>query len=151
METSFVVAYVRFTAKLQGGGEVRNMSFLGVRETLSAPSYSSLSFTLALFQHPFWVQLYWSKTSFSSFADTKLYLSWTWQKQQVNASRKMKWLMQNLTGFFFYLIFELCHIKNSHQIWQKNYCSWIVCISMHFHTILSAAVYRMTLSRQKCR
>ena len=45
--------------------------------------------------------------------------------------------MQNLTGFFFYLIFELCvcQIKNSHQIWQKNYCTWIVCISMHFHIV----------------
>ena len=135
METSFVDAYGRFTAKLLGGGDVRNMSFLGVSETLSAPSYSSLSFTLALFQHPFWVQLYWSKTSFSSFAD-KLYLSWTWQKQQVNASRKMKWLMQNLTGFFsIWYLSCVCHIKNSHQIWQKNYCTWIVCISMHFHIV----------------
>ena len=59
METSFVDAYGRFTAKLLGGGDVRNMSFLGVSETLSAPSYSSISFTtLALFQHPFWVQQY---------------------------------------------------------------------------------------------
>lgn len=44
METSFVDAYGRFTAKLLGGGDVRNMSFLGVSETLSAPSYSSMYF-----------------------------------------------------------------------------------------------------------
>ena len=118
METSFVDAYGRFTAKLQGGGDVRNMSFLGVSETLSAPSYSSLSFTLALFQHPFWVQLYWSKTSFSSFAD-KLYLSWTWQKQQVNASRKMKWLMQNLTGFFLFDIWVVSYKKFPPNMTEK--------------------------------
>ena len=48
---SFVDAYGRFTAKLQGGGDVRNMSFLGVSETLSAPSYSK-SYIIHRIAHP---------------------------------------------------------------------------------------------------
>ena len=151
METSFVDAHGRFTAKLLGGGDVRNMSFLemSVSETLSAPSYSSRVFLSGSSTHCPNILLQSSycavaQTSFSRFLD-KLYMSWTWQTHKwTGFFEEKKWLMQNFDRFSFNLIFGVSHKKFPPNMTEK--LLYLNCL--HFNAF---SYCQLMLSWQKCR